>query len=217
MEIIIKDITKKYENYIFKDFNLSFSSGKITALMGMSGKGKTTLFNIICGITKPDSGSIFFSESPKFSAVFQENRLLENFTALENITALGISEKKALNALEICGCSDFYNVKAKNLSGGMARRCAIARAIAYEGNLYIFDEPFKGIDISTYDRISLRIKQYLQNKTCIFITHDVNEAIMFAHNIVVLGGDTADVVFSAEDIKNYENIEEKIKYVFSQM
>ena len=217
MEVKLKNITIKYENYVFRDFNINFRSGKITALMGMSGKGKTTLFNVICGITKSQNGSVYFSEKPKISAVFQENRLFDNFTVLENITAFGVSRQKALEALEICGCGDFIEVKVKNLSGGMARRCAIARAIAYEGNLYIFDEPFKGIDISTYDRISLRIKQRLQNKTCIFITHDIKEALMFADDIIILGGEIADVVFAAEDIEKNKISEEKIKSIFSQM
>jgi ABC-type nitrate/sulfonate/bicarbonate transport system ATPase subunit len=217
MNIELKNITKKYDNYVFKDFSTSFRSGKTTAVMGMSGMGKTTLFNIICSLVKVEKGDVIFSENPKISAVFQENRLLPNFTALENITAMGIKKEKALEALKMCSGIDFANVKVKNLSGGMARRCAIARAIAFDGNLYIFDEPFKGIDISTYDRILLLIKQHLKGKTCILITHSIKDALFLADDIKIIGGQPADVVFEAEDIEKCENLEEKIKNVFSLM
>lgn len=202
MDIKITNLSKAYESDIFKNLSLSIKGGQTTALMGKSGCGKTTLFNIICGIVQPDCGKIDIGENCRFSAVFQENRLFETFTGKENLLAVTQDEEKISSSLEICEALDFAHIRVKEMSGGMARRTAIARCIAFDADLYIMDEPFKGIDTAAKDRILLKLKQHLCGKSCIVITHDIKEAVKMADNVIVLGGSPAEVVFQKEISKD---------------
>jgi len=214
MEIKLQNISKSFENQIFKNFSLDIESGKTTAVMGKSGSGKTTLFNMICGIITPDSGEIVFSETPVVSAVFQENRLFETFTGCENLRAVTNDEEKIKAVLEICECTDFAETKVKDMSGGMKRRISIARALCRDANVYLLDEPFKGIDIAMKDRILLKIQQYLCGKTCILITHDIAEAVYMAHSIVIINSQPAKIVYKGSCTENSrEKIEEIIKNI----
>jgi len=214
MEIKLQNISKSFENQILKDFSLDIESEKTTVIMGKSGGGKTTVFNIICSIMQPDSGKVIFSETPVISAVFQENRLFETFTGYENLKAITNDEEKIHSALEICECTDFADIKVKDMSGGMKRRISIARALCLDANLYLMDEPFKGIDMATKDRIILKLQQYLSGKTCIIITHDIAEATKMAENIVIISSQPAEIVYSGScDTNSYKKIEEIIKNI----
>lgn len=195
MEIKLQNISKAFENKIFENFSLNIESGKTTVIMGKSGNGKTTLFNLICGLEKADSGIITYSENAVISAVFQENRLFDAFSGYENLKAVTNDEEKINSVLEICEASDFSSVKVRDMSGGMKRRIAIARALCIDANLYLMDEPFKGIDTAMRDRILLKIQQYLAGKTCIFITHDISEALKAADNMVIINSSPAEIVY----------------------
>ena len=214
MEIKLQNISKTFENKIFENFSLDIPDGKTTVIMGKSGCGKTTLFNMLCGILKADGGEIHFSEAPVISAVFQENRLFETFTGYENLKAVTEDEEKIRTVLEICEASDFADTKVKHMSGGMKRRIAIARALCFKANLYLMDEPFKGIDIAMKDRILFKIQQYLEGKTCVIITHDIAEAVKIAHNMAIIASQPAQLVYSGNISKdNYEEIENIIKNI----
>lgn len=196
--IILKNITKQYEKTVFENFSLNIDEGITTAIMGKSGCGKTTLFNMLCKTTLPDSGEIKLPKNQKISAVFQENRLFPSFTGYENLAAVCSDNKKINSILNICEAEDFAQTKVKNMSGGMARRIAIARSLLPENRIILMDEPFKGIDTAMRDRILLKLKQYLCKKTCVIITHDVYEASFIAQKAIILGGSPANVVFECK-------------------
>ena len=186
-DIILKNISKAYDGkQVLNHFSLTLPEGKRTCIMGPSGCGKTTLLNILCGLQKADEGEIR-NLPGKISVVFQENRLCEQFTALENVRM--VAPEKTETAKDILArlglVNDLYQ-KAASLSGGMKRRVAIARALCYDAPLVVMDEPFKGLDEETKETVMETVMQMTEGKTVLIITHDEQEAQRFADNIVVL-------------------------------
>ena len=120
--ILFKNISKKYNEPLFENFCTEIEEGKITALIAPSGSGKTTLINMLMGFVKPDSGRIEGAGNKSISAVFQEDRLLEDFTVRENMTVCRCTEKEldyVSDMLDIKNCLDMY---PDELSGGMKRQ-----------------------------------------------------------------------------------------------
>ena len=198
--IKIKNISKKYGDLqVLKDVSLEFSHG-ITCISGVSGIGKTTLCRIIAGLEQADSGEIFFSNEtsqsentcikaknitenvPRFSYVFQEDRLLSQLNVIKNL--LFVTNKKAKNTsahdiavdlLTKIGLSDSADKPVSELSGGMKRRAAVCRALMIDADVYIFDEPFKGLDEKTKKLAMDLVKSQTRGKIVIVITHDETE------------------------------------------
>ena len=180
--INIKDVTVCFGSLrVLDSFNCSIT--KNTAITGPSGCGKTTLIRAIMGLCELDGGSISFGSKPKFSAVFQEDRLFEGFSAIENVGAvcekhLGKSEAQRI-ASEIPGellISDEEQGKAVgDYSGGMKRRVAIARALAAQSDILVLDEPYKGLDEKTREVCAECIKRRAKDKLVLLITHDKDE------------------------------------------
>lgn len=177
---------------ILKNFSFSAEEGTATAVLGPSGFGKTTLLNLASGLLSPKNGKIVpFSEKP--TVVFQEDRLLPWFTALENLTALNIEKSRATEYLEKVGLSDSADKYPEELSGGMCRRLSIARALAFGGNVFFFDEPLRGLDIKTFSEVLSLIKSETEGKTLFVITHSPSEAFALAERIVVVGGSPLEI------------------------
>lgn len=171
--IEVKSISKSFDGKeILNNVTFTVNEGECVALTGASGAGKTTLMRIIAGLEAPDSGEVIFSERLKCSFVFQENRLLENKTVLENILSVAPDKKRALYFLEGCALSEDASKKAGLLSGGMKRRLAIARALSYGGDIYFLDEPLRELDGETLQAVAKLIKEEISEKTAILITHD---------------------------------------------
>ncbi len=186
-DIILKNISKAYDGkQVLNHFSLTLPEGKRTCIMGPSGCGKTTLLNILCGLQKADEGEIR-NLPGKISVVFQENRLCEQFTALENVRM--VAPEKTETAKDILArlglVNDLYQ-KAASLSGGMKRRVAIARALCFDAPLVVMDEPFKGLDEETKETVMETVMQMTEGKTVLIITHDEQEARRFADHIVVM-------------------------------
>lgn len=179
MDIILKDITKTFDSEIvLKKFSWTIEENKFNFLMGESGIGKTTLINILMGIIKPDSGEIYGVEGRKISAVFQENRLLEDFDAITNIklvTSKDTSDEEITILLRELGLDDSLNKKVSQFSGGMKRRLAIGRALITKADIVIMDEPFKGLDKELYLKTINYVKEKLKDKTVIIVTHREEE------------------------------------------
>ena len=174
------------EKEIFKDFSFSLKEGTSTAILGPSGYGKTTFLELASGFLKPQSGIVTpFCGKPTF--VFQEDRLLPWYTALENLTAVNIGKEKALEYLEKVGLSDCADKYPDELSGGMCRRLSIARALAFGGDVYLFDEPLRGLDIKTSAEILELIKSETTGKTSLIITHNPKEAFLLSEKIIIAG------------------------------
>ena len=186
-DIILKNISKAYDGkQVLNHFSLTLPEGKRTCIMGPSGCGKTTLLNILCGLQKADEGEIR-NLPGKISVVFQENRLCEHFTALENVRM--VAPEKTETAKDILSrlglVNDLYQ-KAASLSGGMKRRVAIARALCFDAPLVVMDEPFKGLDEETKETVMETVMQMTEGKTVLIITHDEQEARRFADHIVAM-------------------------------
>lgn len=188
-DIVLKNITKAFgKKKVLCGLSHCFKVGSRTCVTGASGKGKTTLFNIILGLVKPDSGSL--SGVPdKLSAVFQEDRLSEPFSAVANIKAV---VPKAVKESDITACLDELGLKGNEylpvseLSGGMRRRVAVARALLAESELIVFDEPFKGLDDETRDRVIAVILSRTKGKTLIFSTHDMRDIASLSAELLEL-------------------------------
>lgn len=183
--IEVKNISKAFgEKAVLTDVSFRIEKGECVALMGKSGVGKTTLLRIIAGLEKADSGEIFIEPNTKKTFVFQENRLLENKSVLENILAVAPDRERALYFLERARLSEDKDKKAGQLSGGMKRRLAIARALAFGGDIYFLDEPLRELDEDTLNEITALIKEEIQDKTAILITHDEAAADMLGARII---------------------------------
>lgn len=183
--IEIKNLTKKYPSVtVYEDFNLSFEEGKITCILGESGCGKTTLLNVIARLTE------FDGEVPrlKCSYVFQKPNLLPNLTVYENLKLVNADGEKIDQILKICGMEEKKNVYPNRLSGGQAQRVSVARAFLYPADIILMDEPFSSLDLKLKISVAELFvnTQRNQNRTAIFVTHDVDEAVMLSDRIILL-------------------------------
>jgi NitT/TauT family transport system ATP-binding protein len=168
---------------------------EITCILGPSGVGKTTLFNVISGLTDYDGGEITGIENRNISYLFQEPRLLPWLTVYENIDIVlkNIYPEKKRNEvithyLEMVGLIEYIDNKPEELSGGMKQRLAIARTFAYPSSLLLMDEPFQGLDVKLKnDIIESFLKLWEKDKrTVLFITHDIEEALKVSDQIYII-------------------------------
>lgn len=182
------DICKKFgDNVILDNFSREFAERKITAVLGRSGVGKTTLLNILMGLAPPDSGVVV--REGKISALFQEDRLCENLTAGANIrlvTGKRLSKTRIAEELAAAGLEGCENKPAHELSGGMKRRVSMLRALLAEYDILFADEPFKGLDEDTKRSVMKYFKEKTAGKTVIFITHDNEECDALADEVIML-------------------------------
>ncbi len=185
----LRNINKSFGNKrVLTDFSHGFERGSRTCIMGVSGGGKTTLLNILMGLIKPDSGEII-NAPKKISAVFQEDRLCEPYSAVKNILAVTgklVNNEKIIAILDDLGLSGSEHIAVKSLSGGMRRRVALARALLAESEMVILDEPFKGLDEETRERVIAVLLRNLNGRTLIVATHDARDIIALDAEVVVL-------------------------------
>lgn len=171
--IEVKGISKSFgDKEILKDVSFTVKKGECVALTGESGAGKTTLMRILAGLEAADSGEVIFTENAKKTFVFQENRLLESKSVLDNILTVAPDRERAAYYLKRVRLDSEATKKAEALSGGMKRRLAIARALAYGGDVYFLDEPLRELDGETLRAVAELIKEEIQGKTAVLITHD---------------------------------------------
>ncbi len=194
----IKNLNVSYgEKVIYSNFNLEIEDGLITVILGESGAGKTTLLRAIASLTEY-SGEI---EKPnEISMVFQNDRLVKSLTVKENILLVN-KDADVTSLLNEVGLTGYENAYPKTLSGGMARRVALARAFAKIGDLALYDEPFINLDLKNKLSLINIVKQKYadNNKTLIVVTHDIKEAVLLADRIIVLKN--GEVVSSIKNVK----------------
>lgn len=172
--IRLSNVTKAYEGKtVLNGFSVELPDKGFCAVTGRSGTGKTTLLNIIAGLCIPDSGTV--QSTDQISMVFQEDRLLPWDTALSN-AAIASDEERARALLCELGLEASLRQKPRELSGGMKRRVAIARALAAKAQVYIMDEPLKGLDSATRANTLEVIRRYTKDALLIMVTHDEMDA-----------------------------------------
>ena len=206
MEILsVKNITKSFgENRIIEDVSLTLNKGELVSLLGVSGAGKTTLFNCISGIDKADSGQIILqgeniSGKPgQISYMLQKDLLLPYKKIVDNVSLpLVLSGKKKAEARE-CALAHFAefgiegteNYYPAQLSGGMRQRAALLRTYLASNGVALLDEPFSALDTITKGAMHswyLSVMEKIDLST-IFITHDIDEAILLSDRILILSG-----------------------------
>lgn len=190
--ISVKNVTKKYgDKIVLQNLSLDIENGEILAVLGASGVGKTTLLKMLSGIEEYD-GEISGAPDKK-SYSFQEDRLIKNLTAAENIAYVLSGEKrekiaKARDFLINAELGEFLDLYPKELSGGMARRVSLARAFAYGAPLLLMDEPFSGQDIALKSRLIEYFKKMWEKDkpTTIIVTHSPYEAMLLSSRIIIL-------------------------------
>ena len=174
--------------HLFGDFSLSVDPGERVALMGPSGRGKSTLLRLMAGLEKPEAGIVAGIPLEGVSMVFQENRLIPGMTLLENLTlaAPGRSRGELLGFLAALGLEGEWNCLPGALSGGMARRVAIARAAALGSSLAILDEPFTGLDQENRRRAAEFLLDRFSQGAIIAAVHHREEAELLEARVVEL-------------------------------
>ncbi len=182
----IKNLSKSFgDKVIFDNAYFNIPDNKITFIMGESGCGKTTLLRILTGLDTD-----FIGEIPKFeslSCVFQEPRLFSSLTVEKNISIVKDKASLTVNdVLKILELENEINSFPEELSGGMKMRISLARALYYDGDVFIMDEPFSALDNATKERILPKIFNLLKNKTVIIVSHNYDEANKYADEIINL-------------------------------
>jgi phospholipid/cholesterol/gamma-HCH transport system ATP-binding protein len=210
--IRLVNVNKSFKGQsVLRDLNLTIPFGQTTVIIGLSGGGKSVLLKHIMGLIRPDSGEIWIDQEEinrlterglyrirkRFGMLFQEGALFDSMSVGENV-AFPIREHKKMSHLEIeklvceklslVGLSGIEKKMPSELSGGMRKRVALARAIALDPDILLFDEPTTGLDpimTGAIDHLIIETQKRFQ-MTCVVISHDIQSVFRIAHNIVML-------------------------------
>ncbi|MEU3525894.1 ABC transporter ATP-binding protein [Streptomyces sp. NPDC038707] len=190
--------------------DLEFTAGSFTSLLGPTGCGKSTLLGTIAGFVTPSSGRVLMDGTPVTGpgpdrgVVFQHYALLPWFTARGNVEfalkRFGLSRAarrvRALESLDAVGLADAAEKYPAQLSGGMRQRVALARALAAEPRVLLMDEPFGALDALTRTRMQRLLARLWQRTgtTVVFVTHDVDEALILSQRVIVMAADPGRVI-----------------------
>lgn len=195
MSLNIINLSKSYDKHVvFENFSLSLRENEINCILGESGCGKTTLLNIIAQIDEEFTGQLEGFRNLSFSYIFQETRLLPWYTVYQNLEVIlhHADDKEDIieTYLKLVGLIDYKGYYPYQLSGGMKQRLSIARAFAFKSDILLMDEPFKGLDPGLKKiLIEAFIDLWEQDKrTIIFVTHDIDEALLLGDDVYILGG-----------------------------
>ena len=186
--VTLRDLTVTIETEtVISGFSLTLPDTGVFALMGPSGCGKTTLLRTLAGLW-PHRGELEGLEGKRIALLYQDNRLLPWLTALKNVQAVS-DEQTARWALKQAGLTEDANDKRPSaLSGGMQRRVALARLLAFNGQIWLLDEPYEGMDEASWREVAERLKPLMQDKLVIMVTHDADQAAAMGAQIIKLSG-----------------------------
>ncbi len=216
----LKDVNMNFKQgkgwfHALSNINLDIYKRDFICLLGSSGCGKTSLLNIIAGYVRPSEGTVIF-EGKEFErptsdvgVVFQQANLFPWLSVYKNVE-FGLKQKKIPAAerrdiiehyLEVVGLENAADKLPHQLSGGMKQRAAIARTLAPDPKFVLFDEPFSALDALTREKMQEHVKRIWEKsgKSFLFITHDVDEALLLARRIVVMKPNPGRI------ISDYEN------------
>lgn len=217
-------------NHVLKGLNLEVKKGENRVIIGVSGSGKSVILKHIIGILKPDKGNVIidgidlqtlkenelYELKKKFGMLFQMSALFDSMNVWENVGFALMRHKKmkpgeikevAIEKLKMVGMVGVENLMPSELSGGMKKRVGLARAIAHEPEILLYDEPTTGLDPIMGDAINNLIIEMRErlSVTSVAITHDMNSAYKIADSISMLFGGTIIETGSPEEIRNTSN------------
>lgn len=228
--IKIIDLYKKFaDREIIKGLNLEIKSGELMVIIGPSGCGKSVLLKHVIGLLMPDSGNVFIDGTDitriqkkelkkirlKFGMVFQSSALFDSLSVGENV-GFGLKihtdkseetiKKIVAEKLKLVGLEGAEDTRIEELSGGMKRRVALARAIAMDPKIMLYDEPTTGVDVSMIDNINALILdlQKRLNVTSIVVTHDLINAYKIADRIAIFHEGKIALIETVEEMKKRE-------------
>ena len=206
-KLLIENVSKSFgKNQVLQDVSLSVSDGEFVSILGPSGSGKSTLFRLIGGISLPDSGSIYLDDAkingqrgsisymPQSSSLFPWRTILKNVLLGAELNGK-IDEDKAVNMLERAGLKGYEHAYPHQLSGGMKQRVSFIRALLSPQAFMCLDEPFSALD--EFTRVDMQ--KWLLNvwteyqRSILFVTHHIEEAIFLSDRIIVLSQRPATV------------------------
>lgn len=206
-EVIIRDLSKSFPLNgrpltVLRGLNLDIRAGECLVIVGASGSGKTTLLRVLAGLENADTGQVEIDGRTiegvgrERAVIFQEPRLLPWLTVLENV-AFGLetrgetrlrAEDKARHYIKLVGLTDFAGAYPRQLSGGMAQRVGIARALTVQPEILLLDEPLGALDAMTKITMQEELTRIWreENITMVMVTHDLEEAVYLADRVLIL-------------------------------
>jgi len=206
-EVTVRDLSKSFtlngqRLNVLRDLQLDVQGGESLAIVGPSGCGKTTLLRVLAGLESPDKGEVLIDGDPvqgvgtERAIIFQEPRLLPWLTVLGNVsfglqvrgTPRDSAEARARHYIRLVGLAEFENAFPRQLSGGMAQRVGIARALTVQPEILLLDEPLGALDAMTKLTMQEELARIWREEkvTMVLVTHDLEEAIYLADRVLVL-------------------------------
>lgn len=223
VDVVVDKVSKKYgKSYVLKEINLRANNGELVCILGPSGSGKSTLLKIIAGLINPDEGKVYFDNTDvtnlpawkrNVGLVFQNIALFPHISVFENI-AFGLKlrkaprdeiDKKVRELLKLIKLEGYERRKPSELSGGEAQRVSIARALAIDPSVLLFDEPLGHLDAKLREELKFEIRRIVKEtgKTTLYVTHDQSEAFAIADYIYVINKGIIEQ--GGKPIELYEN------------
>ncbi|PKQ12663.1 MAG: sulfonate ABC transporter ATP-binding protein [Alphaproteobacteria bacterium HGW-Alphaproteobacteria-1] len=214
-EVTIRGLSKSFlldgeTLTVLKGINLDIRGGESLAIVGASGSGKTTLLRVLAGLEEPDTGDVLIDGAPvhglgrERAVIFQEPRLLPWLTVLDNVAfgleVQGVSKpdaaERARRYIRLVGLAEFEGAWPRQLSGGMAQRVGIARALTVQPEILLLDEPLGALDAMTKMTMQEELTRiwHEEKVTMVLVTHDLEEAIFLADRVLVLPGNKGDAI-----------------------
>ena len=229
MFVVLEQVSFSYGTQsIFHDFNLELTEGVSYALIGKSGVGKSTLLNLLAGFIKPSKGTVMVNQHEvtaprkRTSYLFQELGLFPWQTVAQAIAMPLRLEAKSTNAdieaavfalMEELGLMNLKDKYPKELSGGEKQRVALARTLIGNPDLILMDEPTSALDSMTKENIQHMIRTFQKKRraTLLFITHDIEEAVLLGEKIILLNRDMTSTILD-NPLYGVENAKEQLKF-----